>query len=465
MDKVENHPIIVEGRTVGRAIIVHNRSQAIKAAEDAASHISTPDNIQICAFTDGSHSRDNRGGVGLVYRWQWLPREWAAESAAADPCGDFVEQAWPFGHAVGILVMEGVGVLEALHAANEELKRHLPVLKTYASPINVNLTTDCQPIIEHIVRTAPAAERSRKTLPLQLIKQIRDLFLALQNHGLEVTVELRWCPRNMVPQLTTADELAGEAMRSGLGSCNITRISWSKATKSVIMKELVPMLSGAVRFTRVTAIHRMPRAGSKDKTGKKMKRVRRREKRAKRAANASTQPTTTAETHPQLPLPDLPLPLKPVITNTESTTASRKPMPAPQVESDFHKKLAASGAGKRGAEGEEQNNSEEKPTKKAKASPVRETKTDTTERTASSEPPPKQYIPQMPTAWTLDPATITITSGPGQEVVTISAIWAAPNIRKETASTMETGEKLVFINDGVSGFSVVMPIPRKSTGW
>lgn len=52
--------------------------------------------------------------------------------------------------AVGSLTMEGIVVLESLHAANEQIKQHLPKLKKYSSTLNIKVPTDCQAILRHI---------------------------------------------------------------------------------------------------------------------------------------------------------------------------------------------------------------------------------------------------------------------------------------------------------------------------
>ncbi|KAK2606596.1 hypothetical protein N8I77_005333 [Diaporthe amygdali] len=475
MNEAKQLPILVEGRNVGKVVIENNASRAIKASRLAAYHVSTPTNTQFCSFSDASYgNRGNMhfGGVALVYRWQWLPREWASDRTAADPSEVFVEQAWAYGHAVGIEVMEGVGVAESLSAADEAIKRQLSVLKKNNCALTVKVTTDNMSVLQHVASTKPMSAKLKTTIPPALINHIKQQVLMLQNHGVTVVVELHWCPRNKVPQLTRADQLAGKAMKTGLGYCNIIGNKWSKATESSMMKRLLTSLSGAVRIARVTQDRDSTPTPVDTMAAQSTTEARRKTRKSRRVAARTMASNGAAQSRPQLPLPDLALPPKPATANNESTKVpTTKPMIAAPTTVELPKKLAATGADKRKAEEKEhhdgqgeQNDSEERPTKKAKASPVRKTKTDTTERTASSEPPPRQYIPFMPTAWALDPATITITNGRGQELVAISAIWAAPNIRRETASTMETGEKIVFINDGVSGFSVVMPIPRKSTG-
>lgn len=329
-------PIIVEGRSVGQVIIQPDRESAIRLATAAATHISTPNDIQFCSFSDASSSQgpEYRGGVGLVYKWRWLPQGWVAGRAATDPAEDMVEKAWPYGYAVGTLVVEGVGILESLHAANEEIKRHRSVLAKHASTVKVKVTTDCQAILHHICRTTPTADKTKKRLPPQLIKNVKDLILSLQDHKIEVAVELHWCPRNMVPQLMRADELAGEARRSGMSYCNATGDFWSEATESVIMKKLEPMLSGTVRFAHLPMNHistgaESAGAGPTGTTEKETrKKTRRGKKETRRAKAAAELQPSAAKSHPQLPLPAGPLPSKPLSSKPlSSKPLSSKPLP------------------------------------------------------------------------------------------------------------------------------------------
>lgn len=360
-------PIVVDGLAVAKAIINHDRKQAIESACAAASHISTPDDIQFCTFSDGSCSNDsdNWGGVGLAYRHQWLPQKWADEHQAAYPSGDMVEKAWPFGFAVGAPVMEGVGVLESLHEANEEVERHLPVLTKHASTVVVKATTDCQEILRYISKATLTASQGKKLTP-RLVKQMHDLILALQDHGITVVVELHWSPRNSVPQLLVADGLAGEAMRSGLGYCNITQNLWSEATQSVAMKQLEPMLSEAVRFARAIVD---PEA-KKSRRGKK--------------------------------------------------------------------------AGEKRKAEDELEEGEIRQRKKSKRSTAR---------------PRKQHRPTMPAAWGLDAETTMIFTSDPKGRHSKKPVLHAPFIRMTTISTKETGEKNIFVNDGVNLFSLIEPTP------
>lgn len=320
--------------------------------------VSTPQDIQFCTFSDGSY-REHYGGVGLAYKRHWLPREWVAGSADLS-CGDMVEKAWSYGYAVGAQVMEGVGILESLYVANEETKRHLSVLEKHTSTVQVKVTTDCQTFLRAVSRTKNPPKRTESAMPPQLINQIREMVVTLQGHGVQVVVEMHWCPRNAVTQMAKADELAGKAMRSGLDYC--ARNAWSEATKSVIMKQLVPMLPGAVSFARS-----VPAA---DETEKQPKEGRRRKNKGKRKAEDA---------------------------GLEEGKPSR-------------------------------------PFKKAR-----------TQR------------PTMPASWGLDPETKVYAWDEKEEGFKATPVACAPFIRMVEESTMETGEKNIFVNDGASAFSMAKP--------
>lgn len=278
-------PILVDGRNVGRAIIKRSPKQATKAAEAAASHISTPVDILFCPFSDGSHDHNNRGGVGLAYRRQWLPPGWASEHAKTDLNGDFVEKAWPYGHAKNNMLMEAVGIVEALYAADESIQQHLSVLKKNNCTVTVKAMTDCQPMLPHIARQTPPGGKVRQAIPQQIIKQIKDQILALQSHEINVIVEIHWCPRNTVPQLVLADSLAGEARRRGLAYCNATQNIWARATESTIMKQLLLSLSGTIGFAQIPKqINNSPTTLEKTITAQNMTEVKQESRRAKRKA-------------------------------------------------------------------------------------------------------------------------------------------------------------------------------------
>lgn len=439
---IENLPIVVEGRTVGTAIIKHDRKQATSSAYAAASHISTPDDIQFCSFSDGSHGKEHRGGVALAYKHQWLPQKWATESTG--PSGDTVLKAWPYGHAVGSMAMECVGVLESLCAANEELERHLPVLTKHSSTVTVKATTDSQMALQYVSRGTLTPFQARK-LPPRLIKQIHDLILALQDHQIKVVVELHWCPRNAVPQLWKADEMAGQAMRSGFGYCNITNRLWTEAIESATMKQLEPVLSGAIT---IAAIPIIPSSAGEAAGKKKTRRGRKNKKRAQR----ETTPSGAADSHSQLPLPDTTLPPKPATTDV-----SAKSIASVAADGKSPKEPANAQAGKRKAEEEELEQSEERTIKKAKLSQANVAKTNTA-ATHSPARPRRQHRPTMPVAWALDPETTTTfvlhPDGGHQE----TPAPRAPFIRMVLESTQETREKNVFVNDGVSGFCLAQPV-------
>lgn len=381
----EDLPIIVDGRTVARAIINHDRKQAMELAEAAAYHISTPNDIQFCTFSDGSWSNDpkqSRGGVGLVYRCKWLPKKWSPEQKATNHGGDTVEKTWPFGlagmvhkawpfdYAIEAAAMEGVGVLESLCAANEELKQHLPVLKQHTSTVMVKVITDCQEILQSVSKGTLTANQAKR-LPPRLLSQMHDLIVEMQGHGITVVVELHWSPRNSVPQLIAADAIAGKAMKTGLGYCNVTQNLWSHASQSVTMRQLEPMLAGTVRFARLPpsqvsagdgtvatekettkkktikketvkeTTKETTNGATKKETTKKtttmetttketttkettIKKMRRGKKEAKRAQAAEMTTTGAANSHTQFPLPAAPLPSKP----PPSKPPPSKPLPS-----------------------------------------------------------------------------------------------------------------------------------------
>lgn len=437
-------PIVVDGRTVGTAIIKRKPKQATKAARAAASHISTPDDIQFCPFSDGSHDNSNRGGVGLAYKREWLPRGWAPERDVTDQNGDFVKKAWAYGHSKNNMLMEVVGIVEALNAADESIRQHLPLLRKHACTVTVKATTDCQPLLQHIAKQTPPGGKVSKAVPHQIITQIKDQILALQSHGIQVFVELHWCPRNTVEQMTIADRLAGEARKSGLAYCNATQNLWARATESAIMKELVLVLSGTIRFAQVKEkINHSSTTLEKTITAQNTTEVRQESKRIKRTANISTASSkSTADSQPGVPMAEPVLPSKP------ATTSNIEPSPIPSTQPTT---AAPSGAQpakavavKRKAEDGGTKESEGRPTKKSKLSPAR---------------PRKQYRLIMPVAWGLGPETTRIFISNPKGDHTEKPVLRAPFIRMVTASTMETGKKNVFISDGFNTFSLAKPIP------
>lgn len=508
----EDLPIIVDGRTVARAIINHDRKQAMELAEAAAYHVSTPTDVQFCTFSDGSWSNDpkqSRGGVGLVYRCKWLPKEWSPEQKATNPGGDTVEKtwpfglagmvhkAWPFGYAIEAAAMEGVGVLESLCAANEELKQHLPVLKQHTSTVMVKAITDCQEILQSVSKGTLTANQAKR-LPPHLFSQMHDLIVEMQSHGITVVVELHWSPRNSVPQLVAADAIAGKAMKTGLGYCNVTQNLWSQATQSVTMRQLEPMLAGTVRFARLppsqvsagdetvatekettkkkTIKKEMVKETTKGATKKTTtretttketmtKHTRRSKKETKRAQGGEA-PSGATTADPQFPLPASHLPPRPPPSKPlPSKPPTPKPMqsnPAPTeqgttlsdgattIPSTEPTAAAPQGiqspkvqAGKRKAE-ENMEESEARPTKKSKPSP--------------NPPTQDQQAPlTMPAAWGMDPETKVYIADPATGLFTETAVARAEWIRRNPDSTLVTGETNVFISDGVSGFCVAKP--------
>lgn len=441
-------PILVDGRNVARAIIKRGIRQATKAAEAAASHISTPMDIQLCPFSDGSHDSNNRGGVGLAHRRQWLPQGWASEHAKTDLNGDFVEKAWPYGHANNNMLMEAVGIIEALYAADESIEQHLPVLKKHTCTVTVKAMTDCQPMLAHIVRQTPPGGKVKQAIPRQLIKQIKDQTLALQSHGITVFVEIHWCPRNKVPQLILADMLAGEARKRSLAYYNATENIWARATESTIMKKLLLLLSGSIGFAQIPKkINNSATTLEKTITAKNMTQVKKESRKARHTANVATASLkTTVDLQPKFPVPETVLPPKPAITSNirpttttaePTTTPSTKPMASAAEDAHLPEKPIKAEAVKRKVE-EVMEGSEGMPNKKPKLSPDRKRQE-------------KQRQPlTMPASWALDPY-LSDTEG---EVTGDPA----PSIRRNLQSTQETGEINVFINDGVRPFSLAKPI-------
>lgn len=73
--------------------------------------------------------------------------------AYTDEFRELFEQAWPYGYAVRPLAMESLGILEFLHAADEQLKQYLPVLEQHSGSVTVKVSSDCQAILRHISST------------------------------------------------------------------------------------------------------------------------------------------------------------------------------------------------------------------------------------------------------------------------------------------------------------------------
>lgn len=442
-------PILVDSRNVGRVIIERRPKLATKAAEAAASHMSTPKDIQFCPFSDGSHDDRNRGGVGLAYRRKWLPQGWSSEDAKTDVNGDFVEKAWPYGHAKNNMLMEALGIIEALYAADESIQHNLSVLKKHACTVTVKAMTDCQPMLQHIARQTPPGGKVRQAIPRQIIKQIKDQILALQSHGITVLVEIHWCPRNKVPQMILADMLAGEARKRGLAYCNATQNIWARATESTIMKELLVLLSGTIGFAQIPKkSNNSPTTLEKTITAQNTTEVKQESRRARNKANVSTAPSdSTTDSRPKSTGPDTVLPPKtattsnaePTTTSAEPiTTPSTKPMASAAADTQPPGEPAKAEAVKRKVE-EVTGKSEGRPSKKSKLS--------------QDQPRQKQKPLTMPATWALDPYL----SDPEGEIAE-EPLPRAPSIRRNPLSTLETGETNVFINDGASLFSLAKPI-------
>lgn len=497
----DNLPIHADGRKVGTAIIKYEPKQATKAARAAAFHVSTPSDIQICPFSDGSHDTSNKGGVGLAYRRQWLPREWARQRAVKGVNSEFVERAWPYDHAKNNMLMEVVGIVEALHAANESIQQHISLLKQHACIVQVKATTDCQPLLAHIAKETPRGGKKSKAIPHQIIKQIKYQILALQNHGIQVSVELHWCPRNMVPQLILADKLAGHARKGGLAYCNATQNLWDRATKSVIMAELLRVLSGDIRFAPIMEqITHSSTTLEKAMTARNTTEARQESRQIERTENDSAASSkTTVDSQPEVPLPDTAVPSKPAtatntelptIPPTESTAAAthgaqppkkptkdskrkreaeeeddeesegrptKKPMSAAPLETQTTQGPANAGKRKREAEeNEDSKDSEGTSTKKPKpspAEPIHEPETPTMPAWWGpvDEPEPST----MPASWGLDIAYKRVFIADPEGVHYETPIKRAEFIRKIPESTSDTWEDNTYVNDGVSLFCLV----------
>lgn len=305
------------------------------------------------------------------------------------------------------------------------------------------------------------------------MREIKNLIQALTSLEIKVSLELHWCPRNMVQQMIISDNLAGEARRRGLAYCNATQNFWARATESNAMKELLLVLAHVVRFKQITEqTTESSTTLERTKMVQKTTEAKHESRRTEHTAGVST----TAYSHPALPLPDATLPPKPASTsNAEPTTVpSMKPMTS--ATGDAHppkghdkveagkrkaeenteesevrpiKKVVLSSAetGKRQAVVVEMEESEGMPNKKAKLSPADEEAETSMDREASPTAQPEQQLAsRMPATWALNPHDGDV-EGP-----------TAPSIRTNDASTKETGERNVFISDGVSPFSLAQPV-------
>jgi hypothetical protein len=248
--ETSNSPILFEDLQVG-TVVFQPLTDAASSADDATYKISRTEDGRFCAFSDGSYGTkrkvNGQAGMALVYWRQWLPACWtsARDQTGRHPNGDFVKQAWAYKHSTGSIAMEGIGVLEGIHAANKEISRDLHVLKAHSCTVTVRATTDCKTILFHMARTRPIDEKVEKTVSRQLIKRIKEEMQMLQGHDIKVITELHWCPRNRVVQLSLADDLAHKAMTSGMGYSNANGETWSCDIKSDMALETELLESGA----------------------------------------------------------------------------------------------------------------------------------------------------------------------------------------------------------------------------
>ncbi|KAG8158361.1 hypothetical protein KVR01_012122 [Diaporthe batatas] len=355
-DKMEQLPILLDGLEVGKAIIQPD-TQAIDDAETAAFVISCTNEVRICLFCDGSFGM-GRGGVALVSRTHWLPFGWRSGDTAKLPYWHFSQQAWPYPSATGSMAMEGVGILEAFHEANKIIARDLLVLKEHNGIVTVKITSDCVSMIRHVANNAVVKERTMRTVPPKLIKMIKEEIQMLHGHGIKLTAELHWCPRNKVPQLLEADRLAYDSMRKCWG---FDGEDWNRTIKS----DMDP--SEAETSAPPKAPPKTPAPMGKSKAAK-----RRATKRAAReAAKATATAAADSASHPQQSLPPIPPPRRRgrCAPAANSTRAATPPLEQPDIEAPQNEPLAkesaTAGVAKRKAEDDEDT---EGPNKKAKVS-------------------------------------------------------------------------------------------------
>ncbi|KAH8766037.1 hypothetical protein F5883DRAFT_522491 [Diaporthe sp. PMI_573] len=443
---MEELPVLLKDLVVGKVVIQLKPTEAIQTARDADSKIpeSSTKNTQFCTFSDGSHNRrgDDQGGVGLVYRRHWLPDGWTSEQTGTHPNGEFVKQAWSYTRTFGSIALEGVGVLEGLHAANKTITHNLQVLKAHDSTVTFRGITDCQSILHHIARRSPSSKKAKHTVPQPLIKRIKEEMQMLQSHGVKVIVELHWCPRNKVPQLGMADKLAGQAMRTGLGYCNVSQESWGRGIKSDMAREIESMVLGAPWSGQAPEAHE-PRTERSKNTRPNSRTVKRRERwRARQAAEITTASTDESHPHAQSPLPELPLPSNPgkntaaVINNTGSTTPPvAKPMAVSPPDTHLPEEPVTAEAVKRKVE--DKGNSDE-PIKKAKTLPANEEETtNTAGETGPAAQPGTRYTCTMPAACGMDPETKVFTWDILEGGAKARLNVQCPSARMVVLSTME----------------------------
>lgn len=315
---MQKRPILFEDLEVG-TVVIQNPTDAVEAARDAAFNISKTKDVQFCPFSDGSYYYvGGLGGVGLVCRRQWLPDGWGSDQTGTHPNGDFAKQAWAYENSTGVNEMEGIGVLEGIHAANKAITRDLQALKAHDCTVTVRATTDSDAILHHISSQRKTKEKAEKTISQRLIKRIKEEMKMLQGHGVKVIAELHWCPRNKVAQLKLADGLAYEAMRTGEGFCNATQEVWSKDIKSDMAHDIETLVAEDLA-DRLAKAQEPPTELPNNTTGMSRKarkqekrRAKKEEKRRARELTRTATSTDDSESHPQLPLPEILPPLKPV---------------------------------------------------------------------------------------------------------------------------------------------------------
>lgn len=392
-DKADR-PVFVDGLEVGKVIFHPGATEAVEAATSAAFDISSTKYVQFCVFSDGSYGvQDGQGGVSVVHRRQWLPSGWGSDQTGTHPNGDFNKQAWSYKPSIDSNAMEAVGLLESCHAANKAITRDLQALKNHDCKVTVKCTTDSTEVLRRI---ADLKSKPLRGLPTKLIDRIKQEIQMLHGHGIEVLVELHWCPRNQVPQPHTADELAGIAMATGRGYTNNTdEVVWRKSIKSDMTLEINELLfvepSPPEKAPTTSDQPTAPPEGPKEKGRRARKRERRR---AQRAEEAVPTWADDADANPQLPLPPMP-PLTERDQNAQEANSTRADT-LPRA-----RKPAAAEAVKRKFDDEEDT---QKPNKKAKLSHGKEEETsDTAGETDSEALTETTYTCTMPARGGMDP--------------------------------------------------------------
>ncbi|POS74479.1 hypothetical protein DHEL01_v207131 [Diaporthe helianthi] len=231
---------------------------------------------------------------------------WTSDQTGTHSNGDFFKQAWSYEHAAGNLVLEGIGVLEGFHAANKVITRDLQVLKSHDSTVTVKVTSDCLSIIRHLAINTPLKAKAMRKVPQNLFQMIKEEIKMLHGHGLTVNVELHWCPRNRVPPLQKADQLAYKAMTTGDGYSNAHEEFWSNTIKSDMADEISVMVSEIPPPNEDATTSSPPTAPPERSTEKGRKRTKRRKMDSMQVLEGNRHPQKIPKpslNHPCTPFP------------------------------------------------------------------------------------------------------------------------------------------------------------------